>query len=67
MLCILDNACFLLESFAKHFIVLHPVIHLGQPDSLELGEHLVMFQRTTLKVQPGLAQELISHFGTDIR
>ena len=40
------------------------VIHLIQPDSLELRGHLAMFQSTTLQGQPGIAQELdfISHF-----
>ena len=36
----------------------HAVIHLFQPDSLELRGHLVMFQSTTLQGQAGLSQEL---------
>ena len=34
------------------------VIHLFQPDSLELRGHLVMFQSMTLQGQAGLSQEL---------
>ena len=34
------------------------VIHLFQPDSLELRGHLVMFQNITLQGQAGLSQEL---------
>ena len=38
------------------------VIHLFQPDSLELRGHLVMFQSTTLQGQASLSQELSWHW-----
>ena len=36
----------------------YSVVHLFQPDSLELMGHLIMFQSTTLQGQAGLSQEL---------
>ena len=41
-----------------HWIGSCRVIHLFQPDSLELRGHMVMFQNTTLQGQAGLSQEL---------
>ena len=43
------------------------VIHLFQPDSLELREHVVMFQSITLQGQAGLSLELLSYIRAQFR
>ena len=44
------------------------VIHLFQPDSLELRGKLLMFQSTTLQGQAGLSQELYNYsWHTDLK
>ena len=55
-------ACGLVRIMVEEILLAYTVIHLFQPDSLELRGHLVMFQSTTLQGQAGLCQELDINF-----